>query len=79
MIFAYRFIQKEDTENILSKLNLLSMKFFPIFEYSQPPSNLSIYINKNINNPIIINTGNSRKIDVEKIKKKLLTLTTLQR
>ncbi len=70
MIFAYRFIQKDDIEKILNKLNLLSMKFSPTFQYSDPPEELSIFINNKIKNPIKIKTGNSEKIDVEKLKKR---------
>ena len=79
MIFAYRFIQKDDIEKILNKLNLLSMKFSPIFKYSYPPKELLVFINNKIKNPIKIKTRNSEKIDVEKIEKKILTLTTIQR
>ncbi len=62
MIFAYRFIQKDDIEKIFNKLNLLSLKFSSTFKFSYPLKKLSIFVN----NKIKI----QKKINVEKIEKR---------
>ena len=79
IIFYYRTQEEEILEKIRKELNLNGFDFIPIFEYNPCHTELNIKTNKNHSNPLIIKVINKDKIDINKINKKLNTLTNYQK
>ena len=70
IVFYYRTQEEEIMEKIKKALNINGFDFIPFFQYNPSCTELSININKNKSNPLILKVINKDKINKNEIQKK---------